>query len=150
MKRLILAAGMLVSAAAHGQVAAVRAEQPWARATAPKQTVGGAYVALTSPVDDRLMGASSPAAGHVELHEMTMDASVMRMRELKGGLPLPAGKTVTLAPGGQHMMLVDLRGPLTAGQVIVLQLRFEHAAPVELEVPVAPVGASGPHRDHTK
>ena len=145
MRRLVLALGLLalpiVSAA---QPAAVRAEQPWARATAPRQTVGGVYVTLISPVDDRLLGASSPVAGHAEVHEMTMDGNVMRMRELPAGLRLPAGQAVALTPGGLHMMLVDLRQPLVAGQAIPVQLRFEHAPPLDLQVPVAPVGAKAP------
>ena len=114
--------------AAPGQAAAVRAEQPWARATAPQQKVGGAYVTLTSPADDRLVGVSSPVAGRAEVHEMRMDGNVMRMRELTDGLALPAGKPVALAPGGHHIMLMDLKQPLVAGQVIPVQLRFQQRA----------------------
>lgn len=127
-----------------GQAAGIRAEQPWARATAPQQKVGGAYVTLTSPSNDRLIGASSPVAARAELHEMQMDGTVMRMRELANGLALPAGKAVALAPGGYHIMLVDLKQPLVAGQVVPLQLRFQTAPPFDLQVRVAPVGASGP------
>ena len=150
MRRLLLALGLLTLVATHAaaQPAGVRADQPWARATAPRQTVGGVYVTLTSPVDDRLLGASSPVAGHAEVHEMTMEGNVMRMRELTGGLRLPAGKAVALAPGGLHLMLVDLKQPLAAGQVIPVQLRFEHAPPVDLQVRVAPVGAQGPGMEH--
>lgn len=156
MRRLILALGLLAPVAMHAaaqpavaqpaatQPAAVRAAQPWARATAPRQTVGGVYVTLTSPVDDRLVGASSPTAGHGEVHEMTMDGNVMKMRELTDGLKLPAGHAVALTPGGLHIMLVGLRQPLAAGQVIPVQLRFEHAPPLDLQVTVAPVGAQGP------
>ncbi len=146
MRRFILALSLLapVAVSAVAQPAAIRAEQPWARATAPRQTVGGVYVTLTSPVDDRLLGVSSPVAGHAEVHEMTMQGNVMRMRELTGGLKLPAGQAVALAPGGLHVMLVDLKQPLAAGQVIPVQLRFEHAPPVDLQVRVAPVGAQGP------
>ncbi len=148
MRRIIVAVGLLASAAAHGQTTAVRAERPWARATAPQQKVGGAYVTLTSPVDDRLLGASSPVAGRAEVHEMTMDGGVMRMREQTAGVALPAGTPVALAPGGYHIMLMDLRQPLVAGQVIVVQLRFQHAPPMQLEVRVAPVGAQGPAMEH--
>lgn len=127
-----------------GQVAGIRAEQPWARATAPQQKVGGAYVMLTSPADDRLLGASSPIAGRAEVHEMQMDGTIMRMRELADGLALPAGKAVALAPGGYHIMLVDLKQPLVAGQVIPMQLRFQTAPPLDVQVKVEPAGASGP------
>lgn len=119
----------------------VRVEHPWARATAPRQIVAGAYITLTSRADDRLVGVSSPVAGHAEVHEMTMDGGVMRMRELADGLALPAGRTVTLAPGGSHLMLTDLHEPLREGQTIHLQLRFLHAPPLEVDVPVASVGA---------
>lgn len=146
MRRLILALGLLAPVAMHAaaQSPAVRAEQPWARATAPRQTVGGVYVTLTSPVDDRLLGASSPVAGRAEVHEMTMQGDVMRMRELADGLKLPAGQEVQLTPGGLHVMLVGLQQPLVAGQVVPVQLRFEHAPPLDLQVRVAPVGAQGP------
>ncbi len=127
-----------------GQAAAIRAEQAWARATAPQQKVGGAYVTLISPGDDRLVGVSSPVAGRAEVHEMRMDGNVMRMREVEGGLALPAGKVVALAPGGYHIMLVELKQPLVAGQVIPMQLRFRSAPPLDLQVRVAPVGASAP------
>ncbi len=157
MHRLIFAAWLLVPFCLHAQphtastveqTSGIRAEQPWARATAPQQKVGGAYVTLTSPADDRLLGASSPVAGRVEVHEMTMDGGVMRMREQKDGLALPAGKPVALAPGGYHIMLMDLQKPLVAGQVIAVQLRFQHAAPLDLEVKIAPVGAQGPSMEH--
>jgi len=157
MRRLILAAGLLAPLCVHSQpqtsstvgpTSGVRAEQPWARATAPRQKVGGAYVTLTSPVDDRLIGASSPVAGRAEVHEMTMDGAVMRMREQTAGIALPAGEPVALAPGGYHIMLVDLQKPLVAGQVIAVQLRFQHAPPMDLEVKVAPIGAQGPGMEH--
>jgi len=73
-----------------------------------------------------------------------MDGAIMRMRELTDGLALPAGKAVALAPGGYHIVLVDLKQPLVAGQVIPVQLRFQAAPPLDLQVTVAPVGASGP------
>lgn len=130
---------------AHGQAAApVRAEQPWARATAPQQQVGGAYVTLTSPVDDRLLAASSPAAAKVKLHEMRMNGTIMQMRELTGGLPLPAGQATALAPGGYHLMLVGLVHPLRAGDVVPVQLRFQHAPPLDLQFVVGAAGARGP------
>ena len=125
-----------------GQAGAVHADQAWARATAPQQKVGGAYVTLTSPADDRLLGVSSPVAGRAEVHEMRMDGNVMRMREVMDGLALPAGKVVALAPGGYHIMLMDLKQPLVAGQVVPMQLRFRTAPPLDLQVQVAPVGAS--------
>ena len=75
---------------------------------------------------------------------MRMDGDVMRMRELPDGLALPAGRAVTLAPGGYHIMLMNLRQPLVAGQRIPVQLRFRDAPPLDVELQVAPVGAQGP------
>ena len=141
-------ASLILSIQSPAAYAQVRAEQPWARATAPRQDVGAAYMTLTSPVEDRLLGASSPVAGRVEVHEMTMDGGVMRMREMGAGLPLPAGTAVVLAPGGLHVMLVDLKQPLVAGQSVALRLRFRDAPPLDLQVPVAPVGARGPMMEH--
>ncbi len=146
----VMLAALLAPSLVQGQQAVatgaptVRAEQPWARATAPQQKVGGAYVTLTSTADDRLLGGSSPVAGRVELHEMRMDDAVMRMRELAGGVPLPAGQAVAFTPGGNHIMLMDLRQPLVAGQTISVQLRFQNAPPLDLQMRVAPVGAKGP------
>lgn len=139
----------LLAAPAHAQPAApaaqgsVQATGVWARATVPGQAVGVAYATLTSPVGDRLVGVETPAAGRAELHSMTMDGSVMRMRQVDG-VPLPAGQPVALAPGGLHVMLMDLRGPLQAGQSFPLTLRFERAPPLTVQVPVEPVGARRP------
>lgn len=140
-----IAAAFAASAARAETTAPVRAEQPWARATAPQQKVGGAYVTLTSLADDVLVGGNSPVAGRLEIHEMHMDGTIMRMRELPDGLPLPAGQRVALTPGGLHIMLVDLKQPLVAGQTIPMQLRFRTAPPLDLQVQVAPVGARGPN-----
>ncbi len=146
MRMTVLSACLLTGWAA-AQPAPVVAEHPWARATAPQQQVGGAYVTLTSPAADRLVGVTSPAAAKVEVHEMQMDGTVMRMRELPDGLPLPAGQAVALAPGGYHFMLVGLKAPLVAGQTIAMHLVFEHAPPLDLQVGVGPAGARGPAVD---
>jgi len=126
----------------------VKVDQPWARATAPQQTVGGAYLTLTSPTPDRLIGASSPIAARTALHEMQMDGTTMRMRPTPEGLPLPPGQAVALTPGGYHLMLMDLKQPLVVGQTFPLQLRFDHAAPLDVVVTVRPIGARGPAMMH--
>lgn len=153
--RALAFAGLFLSHAALAQ-APVQADAPWARATAPQQRVGGVYVTLTSPTGDTLVGATTPAAGRVEIHEMQMQGDVMRMRELPNGLPLPAGQAVVMAPGGHHLMLMDLRGPLVAGRTVPVQLRFRNAPPLEVQATVAPVGAQAPasaqapgHNGHT-
>lgn len=152
MRRFTLFVGLLVPVLAHAQPstpgqtqpAAVHADRAWARATAPQQKVGGAYVTLTSMADDKLLGASSPVAGRVEVHSTTMDDAVMQMREMAGGVDLPAGQAVSLTPGGMHLMLMELRQPLMAGQTIEVQLRFQNAAPLNVQMHVERVGAPGP------
>jgi periplasmic copper chaperone A len=98
----------------------------WARATVPGQSGTGAFMTLTAPTDARLLGAASDVAAVVEIHEMKMEANVMRMRPLSE-LRLPAGRAVRLAPGGYHVMLMDLKRPLVAGEKISVELRVEMA-----------------------
>ena len=140
----LLGALLAMAHPAHGQPApAVEIEQPWARPTAPRQSVGAAYMRLRSPGGDRLLGGSSPAAGRVEVHEMRMDGDIMRMRE-REALDLPAGEVVTLAPGGLHVMLIDLAAPLAAGQRVPLLLRFERGGEQQVEVVVGSDRAAAP------
>lgn len=103
----------------------ITVDEPWARATVPQQKVSGAFMRLTAQRDARLLRVDTPIAGVVEIHEMKMDGDVMRMRAVNG-LELPAKRTVELRPGGYHLMLMDLRQPLTAGQTISLQLTIEN------------------------
>lgn len=117
--------GMLLFAAAAAQ-AQVEAQAAWTRATVQGQTAAGAYMRLTSRERANLVGAESPAAGTVEIHEMTMEGKVMRMRALSK-LELPPGKTVELKPGGYHIMLLSLRRPLKKGEVVPIRLKVEMA-----------------------
>lgn len=96
----------------------------WARATVPGQQVSGAYMQIQSDADARLVGVSSPAVPRVEVHEMKMDGGIMRMREV-GTIDLPKGKTVSLEPGGFHLMLMDLPKPIAAGEAIPFTLVVE-------------------------
>lgn len=96
----------------------------WVRATMPGQPVGGAYMQIQSDADARLIGVSSSAVPRVEVHEMTMDGNMMRMREVKA-VELPKGKTVSLEPGGLHLMLMNLKKPIAAGDTIPLTLTIE-------------------------
>ena len=102
----------------------VQVANAWVRATAPGQTTAGAYVELTSPTATALVAAGSPVAGRVELHSMTMDGGVMRMRALPR-IALPAGQTVKLAPGGMHLMLLDVKQPLKPGDRVPLTLSLQ-------------------------
>lgn len=96
----------------------------WVRATMPGQPVGGAYMQIQSDADARLVGVSSSVVPRVEVHEMKMDGDVMRMREVKA-VDLPKGKTVSLEPGGFHIMLMNLKKPIAVGDVIPLTLVIE-------------------------
>jgi hypothetical protein len=96
----------------------------WVRGTVAQQKATGAFFSITSASGGKLLSASSPAAGVVEIHEMLMDGSTMKMRAVPA-LDLPAGKAVELKPGGYHVMLMDLAAPLAAGQAIDLTLVVE-------------------------
>ncbi|HEV2673490.1 MAG TPA: copper chaperone PCu(A)C [Aliidongia sp.] len=131
------------SAAQSPAAAPVQVTQAWARATPGKSTIGAAYATVTAPAGDRLVAAATPVAGAAQLHEHTMDGGIMKMRQVDA-VPLPAGQAVTLSPGGYHIMLMDLKAPLVAGQSFPLTLTFEKAGAVETTVTVGGVGASGP------
>jgi len=123
LKALMLAAIGALSIQAAG-AAEISVSDAWARATMPGQKVSGAYMQIRSDVDARLVGASSLAVPRVEVHEMKMDGDVMRMREVQS-IELPKGKTVSLEPGGFHIMLMNLPKPIAAGDVIPLTLVVE-------------------------
>jgi len=118
----------------------------FARATLPNQPVGGGYLTITNggTNDDRLVAAASPVAGEVQLHEMTMEGDVMKMRQLKDGIAVPAGATVTLEPGGLHLMFMKLKGPLVEGQAVEVTLAFEKAGSVTVTLPVLASSAAEP------
>lgn len=118
----------------------------WARATAPQAVSGGVFLTIrnTGATDDRLVTAASPAAARAELHTHVMDNGIMRMRPVEGGIPVPAGQTVELKPGGLHVMLIGLTGPLVEGARVPLTLGFEQAGAVPVEAEVLAAGATGP------
>jgi len=102
----------------------VNVTDPWVRATAPGQKVAGAYMELSSAGGATLLAAASPVAGVVELHTMKMEEGVMKMRAVPR-IELPAGQTVKLAPGGYHVMLMDLKRELKPGDTVSLTLTVE-------------------------
>ena len=137
MNRKCIVAGALLLAAASGAFAQVKVEQPWARPTVEGQMAGGAFLKIQNVGGaDRLLSASSSAAGMVQLHTMSMEGDVMKMREVEA-IDLPAGTTVELKPGGLHLMLMGLKSPLKEGSKVPLTLKFEKAGEVKVEVPVA-------------
>ncbi|KQX32325.1 copper chaperone PCu(A)C [Variovorax sp. Root434] len=136
-------------------VATVDVRDGWVRQSVPGQSGTGAFMKLTAPTGTKLVGISTPAAGIAEVHEMKMEGDTMKMRELTGGLDLPAGQTVELKPGGYHVMMMDLKGPLAKGASVPMTLKFEDAKGVktalDLALPVgAPEGAdaAGPAHQH--
>ena len=112
-------------------------EHPYARATPPGATTGGAFVAITNrgAVQDRLLEASTPAAKSVEIHEMSMDGGMMKMRAVRG-IDIKPGARVELKPGGYHLMLLELKEPLQSGRKIPLTLVFERSGRIEMSVPI--------------
>ena len=112
-------------------------EAAWARPTAPGARVGGAFMTLVGArASDRLLAGSSPAAAVVELHTHVMEDGVAKMRAVPA-IDVPAGGRVELKPGGLHVMLINLKAPLKAGETVPLKLRFEKGGEVEVKVPVA-------------
>lgn len=118
-------------------------EAPFARATLPNQPVAGLYLTIsnTGEGEDVLEGVSAPFAARGEIHEMSMDGDTMLMRPLPDGLPVPAGATVTLSPGGVHLMFMGLIVPLTMGDTVEATLVFRDAGEVTVAFPVLSPGA---------
>jgi copper(I)-binding protein len=131
-----------VAAAQEFKAGSITVVAPWARATPGGSKVGGAYLELKAAAGsgDRLVSASSTAAGTVEIHEHANEGGVMKMRRIDG-LAVPAGGSVVLKPGGYHLMLMDLKQPLKQGDKLQLTLTFEKAGALSVEGPVAPLGA---------
>lgn len=125
MRRIsVVLAFALLGLAAMPSLAQVEVKSAWSRATVRGQKTSAAYMQLKSVQEASLVGAESPAAGIVELHEMRMDGNVMRMRAVPK-LDLPAGKVIELKPGGFHFMLIDLKEPLKKGASVPITLRIE-------------------------
>jgi copper(I)-binding protein len=152
MRRSSLLALALVSAASAAPALAqtfeagdIVIEQPWARATPKGAEVGGGYLTIENKgaAPDRLTGGTADFAT-VEIHQMKSVNGVMEMREVKGGLAIPAHGKIAFAPGGYHLMFTHLAHPLTKGEVLKVTLDFEHAGAVPLAFPVLGIGAAGP------
>ena len=150
MKRInfaILPLALFMASSAVAQVAVV--VEPWARATVQGQKATGAFMKITSKEGAKLVGASSAAAGVTEIHEMKMDKDVMRMAAVPS-LDIPAGKSVELKHGGEHVMLMDLKAPLADKTNVPITLTFENAkgvkSQVELQVPVKSMTMPSQHK----
>ncbi|MDO5687609.1 MAG: copper chaperone PCu(A)C [Neisseria sp.] len=132
MKKLlcVAAAAVALSAPAWAQDNALHVSNPYSRITAPTVKMGAAFMEITNhgTQDDVLLSGSTPVAKKVELHHTVIDEhGVMKMRESKDGIALPAGKTVVLQPGGLHIMLIDLKQPLKLNDTYPMTLKFKNA-----------------------
>lgn len=144
----IILGAALLAGAAHAQVSVNGA---WVRATVPAQKATGAFMHLQAAQDSKLVSASSSVARAVEVHEMTMQHDVMKMRQVPF-VVLPAGKTVELKPGGYHLMLLDLNKQVKDGDTVPLTLVFEgkngKRQSVDIQAPARAPGATAPHDMH--
>lgn len=121
-------------------------QHPWSRETASGQAVGGGFMTITNQgaADDRLVSGTSPVAAEVQLHTMTMDGGVMRMRQVEGGIAVPARRTLELKPGSYHIMFMGLKRQLRQGERFPVTLRFQRAGKVTVQFAVQPITSTGP------
>jgi len=154
-RRDFLLAGLSLSFAAPArardtiaEAGALRIVNPWTRAAGQgMQGAGFLVIRNTAAEPDRLVSATSPAAGRVELHTHIRDGDVMRMRPVND-IPVPANGGVMLQPGGLHLMLIGLTRPMEVGQTIPVTLNFERAGEVTIQVSVQAAGARQPAHRH--
>jgi periplasmic copper chaperone A len=140
---------ILVLFAALPSWAQVSVEQPWSRATPPGAKIGVGFMRLKNAgaAAERVVGASSPVAGRVEMHVTTRDGDVMKMRQVQS-FEIAAGGSYELKPGGAHLMLVGLQRPLARGDRVPLTLKLASGAELDVELSVAELGARSPgHHD---
>jgi copper(I)-binding protein len=147
-KLTLLAVAATLALAAQAQTTV---KDAWVRSTVAQQKASGAFMHITSASGGKLVAASSPVAGVVEVHEMAMDGNVMKMRAVPA-LDLPAGKAVELKPGGYHVMLMDLKQQLKPGETVALTLTVEgkdgKRETVEIKAPVKPLATPGHDMKH--
>lgn len=138
---------LVLASAFTAQAADIAVEQPWARATPGRAPNGAAYFTLanTGKEADRLVAASTPAAGKAELHTHVHSGTVMEMRPVDA-IEVKPGERVTLKPGDRHVMLMGLKAPLKEGATLPLTLRFARGGDITVDVPIGKAGASGPSK----
>lgn len=135
---------------AHGiEIGSLKIHHPWTRATPKGADVAGGFMSInnTGTTDDRLVSVKVTGVKHVEIHEMSMDNGIMKMRRLADGLVLPAGKTIVLKPGSFHIMMMGLSAPFVEGDYIKGTLTFEKAGMINIEFAVEAQGAN-PKQDN--
>jgi hypothetical protein len=138
----------VVPAAAAGDydVGTIHISQPWSRATAKGATTGAGYMTITNKgaAPDKVSCISDDASALCQIHSMTMEGGVMKMRPVEGGLEIKPGESVMLKPGGYHVMFRDLKHPLEQGASVKVTLKFEHAGTIDVDYPVLALGAAAP------
>ena len=148
MKSLLLALVFALaasSASAHEyKVGSIEIKHPWARATPKGAEIAGGYMKLinTGTEPDRLVGGTNANSEKFEMHEMSMDNGVMKMRPLPNGIEIKPGQTVELKPGSYHLMFVGLKQPFEKGKRVKGTLKFEKAGSVDVEYVVEAVGGT--------
>jgi copper(I)-binding protein len=146
---LLLASPLAASAHEVFTLGTLEISGGFSRATLPNAPVGAGYITVTNngTADDTLLSAKSPVAGNTQIHEMKMEGDVMKMNEVEGGLVIPAGQSVTLAPGGFHIMFMDLKEPLVEGSKVPVTLTFATAGTIEIELVVGSINADEPEHN---
>lgn len=151
----LLSASLVSIALINGALAAeiaigdITVSNAWTRATPPNAMAGGGFLVITNKgtAGDKLVAASAPITARTELHEMAVIDGVMKMRQMESGIPVPAGATVELKPGGLHVMFMDIKQPLKEGETLPITLTFEKAGTVTVDMPIAKIGAKEMNHD---
>lgn len=132
------------------KLGALEIDNPWSRAVPAGAKVAAGYMKIknTGNEADRLISGSTPVAGHFEIHEMSMDKGVMKMRPLPSGLEIKPGSTIELKPGSFHIMMTDLKQPIQRGKPFKASLKFEKAGEVEVDFTVEAIGAAASAASH--
>lgn len=144
---MLVAVGALSPAPAAAddvKIGSIQISAPWARATPKGAAVGGGYLKITNTgtASDRLIGGSTPIASRLEVHEMSMSGTTMKMRQVSGGIEIKPGQSVELKPSGLHIMFVNLKQQLQQGQHFTATLQFEKAGKVNVDFSVAGIGST--------
>lgn len=135
------------SAFAHDYtIGSLKIDHPWSRATPKAASVGGGYMKITNTgsVPDRLVGGSSDISSRFEIHEMSMDGGVMKMRHLPDGIEIKPGQTIEFKPGSFHAMFIGIKRPFVQGERVKATLQFEKAGKVDVDFAIAGVGVQSP------
>lgn len=146
---LTAAAAITLARSAEVSAGGLAVTAAWARATPPGAEIGAAYVTIANRggSEDRLLGATTPAARSVAIHQSSEENGVARMRPVDAPA-IPVGGALEMQPGGTHLMLMGLSAALKQGESVLVTLRFHRAGEVTVEVPIASMGATTPPEEH--